>query len=194
MFGGSFNPIHIGHIQLAQAFVKCLDLDKVLVVPSFIPPHKKCDYSVSPSDRLEMCHLAINDLPFAEVSDIEIKRGGASYTYLTLKELSEKYKGSSLFLITGADMFMSIHRWKNPEIIFSLSTICGVPRNGDNIKSLEKQAEYLKTIGAKTKILDISLMTISSTEIRNRVKNGGNISGLVTPEVERYIKINRLYL
>lgn len=193
MFGGSFNPIHIGHIQLAQAFVKRLKLDKVLVIPAFIPPHKQYDDSVSPQDRLEMCRLAVKNLPFAEVSDIEIKRGGSSYTYLTLEELSEKYKNDELFLITGADMFMSIHTWKYPEIIFSLATICGVPRNSDDIKNLEKQAEYLKSLGAKTEILDVSLMTVSSTEIRNKVKNGEKFSTLVMPEIENYILKNKLY-
>lgn len=193
MFGGSFNPIHTGHIQLAQAFVKRLGLDKVLVIPTFIPPHKQCDDSVSPYDRLEMCRTAVENLPFAEVSDIEIKRGGASYTYLTLLELSEKYKDDELFLITGADMFMSIHTWKHPEIIFSLSTICGVPRNDDDIKNLQKQAEYLKTLGAKTEILDVSLMTVSSTEIRNKIKSGEDISLLVPYEVENYITENKLY-
>ena len=193
MFGGSFNPIHTGHIQLAQAFVKRLGLDKVLIIPTFIPPHKHCDNSVSPQARLEMCRLAVKNLPFAEVSDIEIKRGGASYTYLTLEELSEKYKNDELFLITGADMFMSIHTWKHPEIIFSLATICGVPRNDDDIKNLQKQSEYLKTLNAKTEILDVSLMTVSSTEIRNKIKNGEDFSTLVPPEVENYIIENKLY-
>lgn len=193
MFGGSFNPIHIGHIQLAKAFVKRLELDKVLVIPTFIPPHKQCDNSVSPADRLEMCRLAVKDLPFAEVSDIEIRRGGASYTYLTLEELSEKYRNDELFLITGADMFMSIHSWKHPEIIFSLATICGVPRNNDDIKDLERQAGYLKTLGAKTEILDMSLMAVSSTEVRNKIKSGEDFSMLVVPEVENYILKNKLY-
>lgn len=194
MFGGSFNPIHIGHVQLAQAFVKKLNLDRVLVIPTFIPPHKQYDYSVLPLDRLEMCRLAVKSLPFAEVSDIEIRRGGASYTYLTLQELSEKYKNDELFLITGADMFMSIHTWKHPEIIFSLAVICGVPRNDDDIKNLEKHSEYLHTLGAKTEILDAEVITVSSTEIRRRIKNGESTQGLVPDEVREYINKKHLYV
>ena len=193
MFGGSFNPIHIGHIQLAQAFVKRLGLDRVLIIPTYIPPHKQCDNSVSPQDRLQMCRLAVKDLPFAQVSDIEIQRKGASYTYLTLQELSEKYKNDELFLITGADMFMSIQTWKHPEIIFSLATVCGVPRNDDDIKQLEKQAEYLKTLGAKTEILDAGVITVSSTEIRKKIQNDESTDGLLTKEVREYIDKNKLY-
>lgn len=194
MFGGSFNPIHTGHIQLAQAFVKKLSLDRVLIIPTYIPPHKQCDNSVSPQDRLQMCRLAVKDLPFAQVSDIEIQRKGASYTYLTLQELSQQYKNDELFLITGADMFMSIQTWKHPEIIFSLATVCGVPRNDDDINRLEKQAEYLQTLGAKTEILDAGVITVSSTEIRRKIQNGESTDGLLTNEVREYIDKNKLYI
>lgn len=194
MFGGSFNPIHNGHIQLAQAFVKKLCLDRVLIIPTYIPPHKQKDNSVTPNQKLEMCRLAFEEMPLFEVSNIEIRRKGASYTYLTLQELSEKYKGDELFLITGADMFLTIHEWKHPELIFSLATICGVPRNDEDIRSLQKQQEYLGTLGAKTEILDANVMTVSSTDIRSKVKNGEDISALVPRAVESYIKENGLYL
>lgn len=194
MFGGSFNPIHNGHIQLAKAFVNRLCLDKVLIIPTYIPPHKQKDNSVTPDQKLAMCRLAFEKLPLFEVSDIEIKRKGASYTYMTLQELSEIYKGDGLFLITGADMFLTIHEWKHPEIIFSLATVCGVPRNDEDIKSLQKQQDYLSALGAKTEILDANVMTVSSTDIRNKVKNGEDISTLVPRAVENYIKENGLYL
>lgn len=194
MFGGSFNPIHNGHIQLAQAFVKKLCLDRVLIIPTYIPPHKQKDNSVTPNQKLEMCRLAFEEMPLFEVSNIEIRRKGASYTYMTLQELSEKYKGDELFLITGADMFLTIHEWKHPEIIFSLATVCGVPRNDEDIGSLKKQQEHLSTLGAKTEILDANVMTVSSTDIRNKVKNGEDISTLVPRSVENYIKENGLYL
>lgn len=194
MFGGSFNPIHSGHIQLAGTFVEKMKLDKVLIIPTYIPPHKQADISVSPEDRLEMCRLACMDLPFAEVSDIEISRKGASYTYLTLQELAEKYPDDELFLITGADMFMTIHQWKCPEIIFKLAVICGVPRNDDDISVLEKQSQYLKSIGARTEISEACIMTVSSTLIRSSIKAGKSISGLVPKTVEDYIAKKNLYL
>ncbi len=193
MFGGSFNPIHTGHLMLVQAWAKALSLDKVLMIPTYIPPHKQRDTSVLPEQRLAMCRLAVKDLPFAEVSDMEIQRQGASYTYLTLQELHTIYPNDQLFLITGADMFMTIHEWKHPEIIFSLATVCGVPRNDDDISRLEQQAAYLHTRGAKTEILNAPIMTVSSTQIRNRVAQGKSIAGLVTPEVEAYILQNGLY-
>ena len=88
---------------------------------------------------------------------------------------------------------MTIHEWKHPEIIFSLATVCGVPRNDDDISRLEQQAAYLHTRGAKTEILNAPIMTVSSTQIRNRVAQGKSIAGLVTPEVEAYILQNGLY-
>ncbi len=194
MFGGSFNPIHNGHIMLANAFQKELALDKVLIIPAYIPPHKQRDYSVSPQQKLEMCRLAVKDMPFAEVSDIEIKRQGASYTYMTLQELKTIYPHDELYLITGADMFMTIHQWKNPEIIFQLATICGIPRNDDDISDLQRQAQYLHILGAKTYILNANVMTVSSTQIRNNTSQNLSISGLVPPAVERYILQNRLYI
>lgn len=194
VFGGSFNPIHNGHIQLVNTFTDNLGLDRAIIIPAYVSPFKEKDKSVTPMQRYEMCRLAFEGNEKAKISDIEIKRKGASYTYMTLGELSEKYRGDELFLITGADMFMSVHTWKHPEIIFRLATICGIPREGEDISSLKKQAERLEKIGARTEILDISILTVSSTEIRNKVRNGESISGLVPRAVENYISKNRLYI
>lgn len=193
MFGGSFDPIHSGHVSLAHAFTEKLGLDRVLIVPTFIPPHKIKKTSVTPEQRLDMCRLAFEGEKGYEVCDIEIRRQGASYTYMTLEQLSRSYPGDELYLITGADMFMTIHQWKNPEIIFRLAIVCGVPRNDDDIADLEKQARFLNTLGAKTEILDAGIMTVSSTEIRERVALGKDISRLVPPEVGRYIRERGLY-
>lgn len=193
MFGGSFNPVHNGHIQLAEVFVQKLRLDKLIVVPAYVSPFKRSDSSVSPLQRLEMCQLAFENMPCAEVSDIEIQCEGASYTYLTLEKLSEIYPNDKLYLITGADMFLTIHKWKNPEVIFRLAAICGVPRNDDDIAALEKQAEFLHTLGAETEILDICVMTVSSTQVRESMRNGQDISTLVPPKVESYIRRSKLY-
>jgi len=195
MFGGSFNPIHTGHVMLVKAFAEALELDKVLLMPPYENPHrhKQKDVSVTTEQKLEMCRLAIQDMPFAEVSDIEIKRQGTSFTYMTLEELSEIYPVAELFLITGADNFMKIHRWRKPDIIFRLATICGVPRNNNDISDLKKQAEYLHTLGAKTYILNADIMNVSSTDVRNNIALGKSISGMVAPEVEKYILENGLY-
>ena len=193
VFGGSFNPIHNGHIELARAVFRELSLDRLLIMPAYIPPHKLTDGAAFPDQRYEMCSLAARDAEGIEVSNIEIKRQGASYTYLTLKELSQIYPEDELYLITGADMFMTLHQWKHPQTIFRLATVCGVPRNNDDITVLEKQAEFLQSLGARTRVLDVKVMTVSSTEIRHKVKAGEDISGLVDPAVKKYIREHYLY-
>ena len=193
IFGGSFNPIHNGHIELANKFFNKLQLDRLFIVPTYIPPHKSMKDYIFPDQRFEMCSLAVKGIDGFEVSNIEIKRHGASYTYLTLKELHSLYPDDELYLLTGADMFITLHEWKKPEVIFELSTVCGVSRNDDDTAVLEKQAEYLRSLGARTVVLDAEIMTVSSTEIRNRVKNGEDISELVDPKVKRYIKEHNLY-
>ena len=194
MFGGSFDPVHNGHVQLAQAFIKELSLDKVFIVPAFISPFKQGGAAVLPYHREKMCRLAFGNIPQAEISDIEIKREGPSYTYQTLEALTKKLDKEKIFLITGADSFMSIHKWKEPEIIFRHAVICGLPRNADDISVLERQSEYLRTSGAETRILNISVMTVSSTEVRAKAAKGESIKGLVPDDVERYIAENGLYI
>lgn len=195
MFGGSFNPIHNGHIQLIKGIISELNLDKLLVVPSFLPPHKLVESPVSPQDRIAMCKLCVSDIPKAEISDMEIKRGGKSYTYETLQELHSIYPADDLFLIMGADMFLSIETWKNPEIIFKLATICGVPRKGvGGRQELIDRETFLKSIGAETKVLNLTLPEVSSSEIREFAKNGKSIDRLVPAQVENYILEKGLYL
>ena len=194
MFGGSFNPIHNGHTELAKALFRELELDRLLIMPSYIPPHKFVDSAAFPDQRFEMCCLAAKDIEGFEVSNLEIKRQGASYTFLTLHELHSIYPDDELYLLMGADMFMTLQKWKNPEIIFSLATMCAVPRYDDDISRLEQQARSLQEMGAKTRVLDARVMTVSSTQIRKMVRAGEDISGLVAPAVQKYIKEHYLYL
>ncbi len=193
MFGGSFDPIHNGHISLSQAFVKELSLDKVIIMPAFISPFKQQGGTASPLHRLNMCRLAFEGSDNIEVSSLELDRGGCSYTYMTLQTLAQEYAGAKLFLITGADSFMSIHKWKHPELIFQYAEICAVPRGNDSMESLKNQEEYLHTLGAGTRLLGTRVMTVSSTQIRTLIKQGKSISSLVPESVEEYILRNRLY-
>ncbi len=194
MFGGSFNPIHIGHIELANIFTEKLSLDKLLIIPTCVPPHKASKDMATSSQRFDMCRIAVSDNHKFEVSDIEIKRGGASYTYQTILQLLNIYSAAELFLIIGADMFMTLQDWKNPDIIFKNATICTVPRNSDNYEILLKHSEYLAGIGAKSKILSTPLTQISSTIIRNAIKNNDiKIKNLLPDGVYDYIKNNNLY-
>ncbi len=195
MFGGSFNPIHNGHIELIRGVIKELSLDRLLVIPSFIPPHKAADKSVLPENRLDMCRLAVSDISAAKISDIEIRRGGTSYTYETLEELHSIYPEDELFLIMGADMFLTIDKWKRPDIVFSLATVCGVPRKGTGGReTLMKREMLYNDSGAKTVVLGLSLPKISSTGVRQAVKDRQDISGFVPNAVKEYILKNRLYI
>lgn len=194
VFGGSFDPIHNGHIALSQAFVEVLSLEKVLVIPAFVSPFKQQDGAARPEQRLAMCRLAFADYPHTEVLDVELRREGSSYTVDTLRILSEIYPDSELFLITGADAFLTLQNWREPQEIFRLATICTVPRDGNPVEKLQQHADYLHTLGARTEIVDVQVIKVSSTEIRDRVKAGISLTGLVPDEVARYIAEQALYL
>lgn len=194
IFGGSFNPIHSGHVELIKGVISEISLDKVLVMPTFIPPHKNVDCAVSVQDRLNMCRIATEDIKKAEVCDLEIKRGGTSYTYKTLEQLSAMYPDSELFLIMGADMFLSVDTWKNPDIIFKLATICGVARKGvGSREALLRKEPILNALGAKTKVMKLALREISSTTIRTAIKKGQPVGEYLPKRVEEYILENHLY-
>ena len=194
MYGGSFNPIHNAHINIAQSFIKKLKLDKLLFIPTAVPPHKSAAEMAEPEHRMEMCRIASRNIKKAEVSDIEIVRQGKSYTADTLKELSELYPDSELYLITGADMFMTLLEWHKPEEIFRLATICTVARDENDITELCEMQEKYRARGANTIVLDIKKSDISSTQIRQNVFKDKSISKLVDEEVERYIYANYLYM
>lgn len=193
MLGGTFNPIHNGHIQMALAFAEKLQLNRVLVVPTRIPPHKQVRDSTTAEDRLAMCRIAVEGNPVLEASDIELGREGPSYTVDTLRQLHEYYPEAKLYLITGADMFLTIQDWKNADEIFRLATICAAPREKNNFSVLQNHADRLKWKYLQAELLDIPLMPISSTEIRRRIQLGKSIEGLVPEGVARYIEQHHLY-
>ncbi|MBQ9461474.1 MAG: nicotinate (nicotinamide) nucleotide adenylyltransferase [Clostridia bacterium] len=194
IFGGSFDPVHQGHVDLSQVFVKKLELDRVIIIPAFVSPFKMSKGSAPGEYRLEMCRLAFEDFPNTEVSDIELRREGASYTCDTLTYISQIYPEDKLFLVTGADAFLTIQSWRSPEVIFSKAAICTIPRNDDDIAKLTSHAEYLRTLGAETELLNVSVARVSSTEIRERVRKGLSINGMVPERVEQYILRKGLYL
>ena len=194
MFGGTFDPIHNAHINLALAFIKKLKLDKLLLIPTGVPPHKADLDIVYGEHRLNMCRLAAQDYKKIEVSDIEVKRCGKSYTADTLRQLKEIYPDSELFVIMGADMYMTLDTWREPDTIFSLASVCTVPRDNNEIEQLKsKESEYSKR-GCKTVFLDLKKSDISSTIIRKTVYDDGVISKYVDPKVEKYIYANYLYM
>ncbi len=193
IFGGSFNPVHQGHVDLAKAFVEALQLDRLLVIPSGIPPHKQVRFPTPGEKRMQMCLLAFAGVPQAEVLDLEIRREGASYTCETLRELHFLYPQEELYLLMGADMFTSLDSWREPETIFRLAVLCGIPRDREDAETLRRAARKWEAQGAKTVILDVSIMAVSSTLIRQRISRGETVSGLLPPAVEAYVYENGLY-
>lgn len=194
MFGGSFNPPHMGHLELAGKFIRELKLDELLLIPVFTPPHKTGRDMASPEHRLNMCRLLEKYNPKISASDIEIKRGGSSYTVDTLRALKKLYPDSILHLIIGADMFMSLQSWRNPEEICSLAKICTVSRNSDDVMMLKSHSRFLKRFGCEAVILSEKVMTVSSTQVRQSLKSGESVENLVLPEVYDYIAENGLYI
>lgn len=169
IYGGTFSPPHIGHVEAAEAFCREMELDKLLIIPTFVPPHKIKSDDATPEQRLEMCRLAFSHIPCAEISDMEIRRGGRSYTYLTLEELTDD--NVDLFFLCGTDMILTFDEWKRYEYIFSLATICYARRENDEqntLKIREKIGQYEK-LGAKIVEIKHKVNEISSTEIREMI-------------------------
>lgn len=191
IFGGTFNPPHIGHVRAAKSFVEKMALDELIIMPAFIPPHKEYDDSVTCESRLEMCRIAFKDVPKSTVSDLEISRGGKSYTYITLQELSEQ--DAELYFLCGTDMLLTMDSWKNPDVIFSLANICYIRRESDGeVSSLieQKSKEYLDKYGAGVIPIDSEAIEISSTEIRSDILNA---SKYISDDIMKYILKEGLY-
>lgn len=193
VFGGAFDPIHNGHLHLAREFARRLSLDKVLLIPTSLPPHKPHAYMAPPQLRLMMCRLAVGEDGLFEVSDIEIRREGASFTADTLNEVLKIYPGAELYLITGADMFLTLGTWNRFEEIARLATLCAAPRGDGDSQRLKSYAKTLEQRGAKCVIEDIPLMDVSSTAIREKILAGESIDRLVPAPIEEYIKKFGLY-
>lgn len=192
VFGGTFNPVHNGHLHLARRFALATGARKVLLMPAFRPPHKRTPDLASAEDRLAMCRLAEREGPF-EASALEIGRGGLSYTSDTLRELRRMEPDAELFLITGEDMFLTIENWREPDVIFSLATVCAAPRSTAGMPRLRAHEALLRSMGAKTLVLDIPYLPVSSTMVREAVRDGKSIEQLVPPAVAGYIDRNHLY-
>ena len=196
IYGGTFAPIHRGHVAAANAFYDSLALDELLVIPTFLPPHKMTEAGDDPTARLAMTRLAFRDNPRRiTISDYEIRRGGTSYTYLTLAHFSAP--DTRITFLCGTDMFLSLDNWKHPEILFALARIAHVRRENVDAKTeasiAERTAYYRTRFGGEVLHLDTPIVKISSTEIRDRLQSGLDIAHLVPSPVCDYIAAHRLY-
>ncbi|SEF89316.1 nicotinate-nucleotide adenylyltransferase [Caloramator fervidus] len=192
IFGGTFNPIHYGHLIVANEVLDNFKLEKIIFIPCGIPPHKREDIAAARL-RYEMVKLAIEDNPFFEVIDIEVKKDNYSYTYDTLIELQKIYSVNKFKFIIGLDAFLEIDSWKNVYDVFKMAEFIVVNRdeNLENVKKiiLEKATKYK----GEVKFLRIPNIEISSSEIRKRIRLGKSIRYLLPDKVIDFIQKNKIY-
>lgn len=194
MLGGTFNPIHNAHVKLALEFSEKIGLDKVLMVPTAIPPHKEMKDFVSPEERFFMTKLVCDMYEKLEPCSLELERKGKSYTVDTLKAIKELYPDWQIYLIVGADMFLSMETWKDPQEIFKLAKILSAPRQDSDYEPMRQHQKVLENLGAQSFVLEKSIFTVSSTEIREKIKRGEDVSNLIPEKIYSYIKEKGLYL
>ncbi len=192
IFGGSFNPPHNGHLELLKAAEELNFVDKILILPSNIPPHKQigADFADS-THRINMCKLLASYSQKAEVCSEEIDRGGKSYMIDTVCALKKKYEKDTFWLLVGGDMVATLGNWYKAEELLSMISVLAVGRNTvSDIDFFEKVSE-LKNIGTEVKILGTKTTPISSTDVRGAVKSG-NVA-YIPRKISEYIKVNNLY-
>ena len=193
LFGGTFDPIHSSHVSMARRLADVLGLDAVLLMPTYVPPHKIREHMASPQHRLEMCRLAAAEYPLLQVSDLEITRGGASFTVDTLTQLMEIYPDTQWYLITGADMFCTLRTWHRFADLKHMATFCTVPRDGTSADALRRYADELAADGVACYVDTQPEQPISSTDIRRRIADDESLDGLVPSAVAGYIRQHGLY-
>lgn len=198
IMGGTFNPIHNGHLMLGEYSYRSFGLDQVWFMPNGNPPHKAgISASYSADIRARMTELAIQEIPYFRLEDYEVRRQEPSYSYQTLEHFKEIYPEDSFYFIIGADSLFDINKWMKPERILKICTILAAFRGDkNNSEIMNRQIELLKErYGADTdiRLLISPLMDVSSHELREMVSEGKSISGLVPETVEQYIKEHGLY-
>ena len=196
IFGGSFNPVHFGHYNLCKSLFAKGAIDKLIVIPVFSPPHKSSRGLESAQNRMDMLKIAFREeikQNLAVVSDVEIREKSTSYTIDTVKKLRLSYPKDELYLIVGSDMLLSFRQWwKWEEILENVSLLAVSRENGDRAK-LEAERLVLEKAGGRVELVDIDVREISSTEIRERLKNGKETDELLDGKVLEYILKNKLY-
>jgi nicotinate-nucleotide adenylyltransferase len=192
ILGGTFNPPHRGHLALARHAKAELGLERVLLMPAHSAPHKGEDEDPGPERRLEMCRLAVGDEPQEglEVCGLEIERGGPSYTVDTLKAISESDPEAELTFIVGADMARTLATWREPRELVELARLAVAERED---AGREDVLRALNPLGARVDFLEMGMLDVSSSQVRERVRHGEPIDGLLAPAVAEYIAEHGLY-
>ena len=192
ILGGTFNPPHMGHLVMAQEALDQLDLDRVVLMPVAVPPHKEAREDPGAAARLELCRLAVADDERFEVSTLEIERGGASFTVDTLKELHDVEPEHDLTFIVGGDMAQSLPAWREPEAILALARLAVAEREGVRREDIARRLDALHD-GSRVVFFDMPRIDISSSSIRRRVAEGRPVRYLVPDAVAEAIAQQGLY-
>jgi len=184
ILGGTFNPVHIGHLTIAQMVHEQLKLDKVIFVPSHLPPHKSGKRIASPKDRYQMLRLAIKGNPRFQISDFEIKKNGKSFSIETVSYLRDHYSlGTKFFFIIGSDLLPTLHTWKRINEILKIVSFVAVNRPDFKGRQSKIKAKLITTPGLQT----------SSSYVRQRITAGKTVKYLVPEDILRYIQQKKLY-
>lgn len=194
IMGGTFNPIHNGHLFLAENTREQAGLDKILFMPSKNPPHKTVSSCITQQQRVDMIRLAISDNPFFELSELELQRDGFTYTADTLTLLTEESPDISYYFIVGTDSLFMMQHWYQPHKIFERCIIAVAARENADEEQIRKHSEFLKKeFGAKIIHVQMPLIDISSDLIRKKCSDGKTLKYYLPDSVIRYIRDNRLY-
>lgn len=194
IMGGTFNPIHIGHLIIAEQAWEQFELDKVLFMPASQPPHKMGEAIEEDINRVAMVRLAIHNNPHFELSLFEVNRQGVSYTAETLRQLTKQYPNTEFCFIMGGDSIVDIETWREPKTVMELGHLLACTRNDVDDTRLTKEIKYLKDkYHEEIRKLMIPQIDISSTMIRERIQNDLSIKYMVPDSVLSYIKEHGLY-
>ncbi len=192
VFGGSFHPVHNGHLMLAKHAAEQLGIDRVLFVIDRIPPHKQLAEGATDEQRLEILRLSVEDDPLFEAETMELQREGPSYTVDTLRELKQREPDAELYFFMGSDMLQSFESWRSPEIIASLATLVCTIRTGQSGGEEETAERLREKFGAKIVLLE-EVSSLSSTEVRSRIHDALPIKGMISAKAEHYIYLHGCY-
>ncbi len=194
IMGGTFNPIHNGHLEMANKAYHQFALDEVWFMPTKNPPHKEIDGKTSDEQRVEMISLAIEPYTYFSLSTLELERVGMTYTKDTLEEVAKKYPENYFYFIIGSDSLLYIDKWMEAEKLLSMAHLLSAPRYPSNPEEDNKKKVFLEeTFGADIQFIEMEPVVISSQQIRNSIREGENISLFVPRKVVDYIEENRLY-
>lgn len=187
VLGGTFNPVHLGHLLIAQDALEAARLDRVLFIPTATPPHKQSDQLASARERLQMLRLAVRDNPRFGVDDLEIRRGGPSYSVDTLTELRRRQPGTTFVFIIGSDSLAELEQWKEIGRLARLCSFITVIRPGVRLRPPPAR------LGVRNQVVTGHLCDIASTDLRQRIADGKSLRYLVPAPVVRYIQRQKLY-